>query len=135
MIPTIVVVNDNNEHLKALTSLLANMTRVFHRTSLEGEQLYKMFEGVIFIDENGNQQLIRKDNYTDVVSSVLQRLVTLNAPNHMLLKNYLGGQQLPPVSESILSTLDDTTRGTLKEYLKGLYHSPNVEKEANSDDE
>ena len=89
MIPTIIIVSDDNPELKKFEELFTNFARVLKRTSLQGEQLYGMFEGIIYIGPEGNYDLKRRDNYEGVVELVLSKLVRLNESVSNQLKDYL----------------------------------------------
>lgn len=121
MIPTVIVVHDDNHYLEALTPLFQNITRVFVRSSLDGEKLYGMFEGVLYFDEKGQKQLIRKDDYGDIVFLVLAKLKTLDVRTMLQLKNYLVDRDQPTVSQVMIDRLDQETQDDLQSYLRDVY--------------
>jgi hypothetical protein len=91
MIPTVVIVNDDNAYLNELASQLKTQLRVVRRSSLEGEKLYgaAFFEGVLYFDEHGAKQLTRRDNYGDIAVAIQDKLKNLNTNNRLALDNYL----------------------------------------------
>lgn len=93
MIPTVVIVNDNNQQLKKIGNELETKVRVLYRSSVDGEYLYSgptpFFEGVIYFDESGTRQINRNDNYGDVVEAIEKKLEDLSSRNKELLTKYL----------------------------------------------
>jgi hypothetical protein len=89
MIPTLVIVHDNNPLLNHYKELLHGVCRIVERDSFQGEQLYGMFEGVIFHNHAGQKQIIRKDYYKDLVSAIIDQLEQLPPDQKDLLKDYL----------------------------------------------
>lgn len=121
MIPTVIIVNDKNKELHDLGMLLKNIIRTFHRTSIEGEQLYGIFEGILYVDEFGKQQAKRQDNYSDVLSLVLTKLENIPAHDKVLLKNYLRQQGVPLVSSIQKGNLSPLTQSKLDNYIREIY--------------
>jgi hypothetical protein len=89
MIPTLVIVHDNNPILSIYKELLNSICRIVERDSFQGEQLYGMFEGVIFHNHVGQKQIIRKDFYKDLIDAILDQLDQLPLDQKNLLKDYL----------------------------------------------
>ena len=91
MVPTVVIVNDNNAYLNDLADQLKTQLRVIKRSSLEGEQLYgaAFFEGVLYFDENAARQLTRRDNYEDIMQAIQDKLKNLSVNGKLSLNKYL----------------------------------------------
>lgn len=94
MIPTVVIVNDDNAFLNQLADQLQTQLRVMKRSSLDGEKLYgaTFFEGVIYFDEYGAKQLTRQDNYDDVVKAIEDKLKILSMSGKLSLSKYLSSK-------------------------------------------
>ena len=89
MIPTVIIVNDDNPQLEELEELLSNFTRTLRRNSIQGEQLYGMFEGVIFCDSEGNFAVKRRDNYQGLALELVTRLASADQRYQGQLRTYL----------------------------------------------
>ena len=128
MIPTIVIINDNNPLLNEYASLFSKLTRVVRRTSYQGEQLYSdangpFFEGILFFDANGRKQLIRRDNYTTIIPEVIRALIsTSNSEVTKNIKAYLDMQGISSSSTSYdLKYIDEEAKVVLNQYLLETY--------------
>jgi hypothetical protein len=111
MIPTAIFVNDgNNSELIDLASQMQNICRVIQRTSIQGEQLYKMFEGVLFLGATGQTVFTRQDEYSDVVKSALFHLSKLDKKNKAQLLKYLKStERLIPERGNPQALMDEET--------------------------
>ena len=91
MIPTVVIVNDDNSQLNKLADQLKTKLRVIKRSSVDGERLYgtTFFEGVIYFDEFGAKQLTRQDIYDDVSKTIDDKLKLVTPTTRALLQKYL----------------------------------------------
>ena len=96
MIPTVVIVNDDNSVLEELADKLSSKLRVVQRSSLDGEKLYgaTFFEGVIYFDEHGSKQLTRMDSYDDVVKCIEDKLKLVSPTTQALLEKHLNNKTI-----------------------------------------
>lgn len=100
MLPSVVVVNDSknsisyNPILTKLIYTLKPLVKVYLRSSVEGETLYNIREGVMYFDESGLRQRVWKDNYDSVVTEVEARLEKIPTESKPLLNKYQQSQQV-----------------------------------------
>ena len=120
MIPTLILVHDDNEELATLGSKLSPLLRVVHRTSFEGERLYgtPFFEGALLYGFDERRHMIRKDVYDTVFKSVIDYLSAEKqnpTGRHKEIEKYqlLRKADLP----SLLGIFNDAERELLEEYL------------------
>ena len=136
MIPTVIIINDGNKRLQDLEILLEGLVRTFHRSSIEGERLYGVFEGIIFFDEDGQKQLTRRDDYRDVITQVMTRVRNSKSHNKSLLKEYLQAKGRPKITmqtwedfevtwtfciRDVNVEITNTLKSELDSYLEEMY--------------
>ena len=91
LLPTIIVVNDDescishNVDLAKLVSTLSLKLRVYLRSSIQGEQLYGVREGILYFDESGHRQRVWRDDYSTVIDEVEKRLASITDTRVSLL--------------------------------------------------
>lgn len=88
-IPTVIIINDDNQDLVQLAKQLKSMVRVYTRDSLQGEQLYNIREGVIYYDDRGDKQILHQDFYGDTLKQIQNKLTTISSQSRALLSRYL----------------------------------------------
>jgi hypothetical protein len=92
MIPTIVIVKDENSSLDKLVPTLKKITRVVERTSFQGETLYSsttpFFEGVLLYNDKGAIVLKRQDDYTDLLDTLMIEILKLPNSAKVQIKNF-----------------------------------------------
>lgn len=124
MIPTAIFINDgNNSELLDLASQMQQICRVIQRTSLQGEQLYKIFEGVLFLNSNGQVAFTRQDEYGDTIKAALFHLYKLDSKSKRQLLKYLNKEATQiPIRGDLSNYMDNKTfddfiafRGSLTE--------------------
>lgn len=121
MIPTVIVVNDNNHELQNLHAVLRSLLRTFHRSSLDGEKLYGVYEGILYFDEFGNRQFKRVDDYSDVLQLVLNKLANIPAKDKALLKGFLKGQAVALPSQITKGGLEASLQLQLDRHIQDIY--------------
>jgi len=89
MIPTVIIINDNNPELEEFAKHFESLTRVLKRTSIQGEQLYGIFEGIIYCDSDGKYIFKRQDNYADLPAQIENNLSRLSELQALQLKTFL----------------------------------------------
>jgi len=88
-IPTVIIINDDNTELEKISILLRDKVRIYKRTSIQGEQLYGLREGLLYFDDKGDRQLILQDVYSEAIQYVEQRLAIVSNRSKELLNKYL----------------------------------------------
>ena len=89
MIPTAIIVKDDNPELDALYDQLKQKVRVYYRTSLQGEKLYGVREGILYFDDKGSRQLLIQDEYSDTIRLIENKLKLIGAKSRELLIKHL----------------------------------------------
>lgn len=130
MIPTVVIVNDDNPELLILGHLLKKIVRVYFRDSVQGEQLYGIFEGVLLFDRDGKRAMNIRDNYDccDIVTRVVNHLDGLDQLNTKSLVDLLKRRQVgTKLNSSEKELIDNNTARQITAYLEkiGLVEAEN----------
>ena len=108
-IPTIIIVNDNNKELSQLQKTFSRMVRIYERSSIQGEQLYTIREGIIYFDHEGNKQFTLQDDYSKALARLEQKLEEIDDKSRSLLNKYLIGLYGDPEEE------DNSQTGEVKD--------------------
>lgn len=89
MIPTVIIINCDSPEVNSYATVFENFTRVLYRTSFQGEQLYGIFEGIVYVSPSGDHEVKRQDNYEGMTELILKKLNNLRVPEQAQLKGYL----------------------------------------------
>lgn len=95
-IPTVIIVNDDNDLLEEVGRDLEKLVRVYYRTSVQGEQLYGVWEALLYFGDDGTRQHIFQDEYNGAVSAIQAKLDKMSERNpsaKKLLDDYLEGKR------------------------------------------
>jgi hypothetical protein len=126
MIPTVIIVNDNNPELTEYANLFKKFTRVILRSSFEGEQLYStnepFLEGILLFGSSGAKVLARRDDYENITRDILLYLLRTSKATEQTKKyiRIMNVTSYLPKTHNYLN-LSNEEKDLISEYVKQVY--------------